>query len=149
MPFLDHRLVEFALSLPPQLYFLHGRSKSIIREALTGAMDDAVRLAPKRSIQAPQGPWLRREPMRGYVADLIASESFASRGLFNVDAAKAAFERFCDGEFDNSFFVWQWINTEEWHRMFADGDAIANPVPLCQSIACDTISQGLQTAAAG
>ena len=57
LPFLDHRLVEFALSLPPRLLFLRGRSKSIVREALAGVMDDGVRVAAKRSIQAPQGPW--------------------------------------------------------------------------------------------
>jgi len=135
LPFLDHRLVEFALSLPSAYYFLEGRSKSILREALTGAMDDAVRLAPKRSIQAPQGAWLRREPMRSYVTSLIESESFAARRMFDVRAVKAAFARFCHGEFDNSFFVWQWINVEEWHRIFVDSDSTVRREPLCPSIA--------------
>lgn len=135
LPFLDHRLVELALSLPPQYYFLWGRSKAIVREALVGAMNDNVRLAAKRSIQAPQGEWLRTDPMRSYIEDMIGSESFAARGLFDVDAVKQAFARFCDGQFDNSFFVWQWINTEEWHRMFVDGDALSKPRPLCRDIA--------------
>lgn len=144
LPFLDHNLVEFALSLPSQLYFIDGRSKSIVREALAGAMDDDVRLAPKRSIQAPQGPWLQREPMRSYVADLISSESFASRGLFDVDASKAAFARFCEGAFDNSFFVWQWINAEEWHRMFVDGNAVRNADSLDRAIACNPDHQAVE-----
>ncbi len=121
-PFLDHRLVELGLGLAPELYFLEGRSKGIVRSAFKGAMDDDVRLATKRSIQAPQETWLRREPMVGYVEDLISSRSFAERGLFDVKACEALFTRFKRGEFDNSFFVWQWINTEEWFRMFADGD---------------------------
>ncbi len=130
LPFLDHRLVELALSLPADLLFLHGRSKSILREALTGAMAEDVRLAAKRSIQAPQGDWLRRQPMRGYVQDLIASQSFADRGLFDVAAARTAFAEFVDGAYDNSFFVWQWINVEAWHRIFIDGDPIATQTPL-------------------
>jgi hypothetical protein len=32
------------------------------------------------------------------------------------------FARFKAGEFDNSFFVWQWINVEEWFRTFIDSD---------------------------
>ena len=76
--------------------------KSIVREALAGRWMTACGRV-KRSIQAPQGAWLRREPMRSYVASLIDSESFAERGLFNVPAVKAAFARFCGGEFDNSF----------------------------------------------
>ena len=142
LPFLDHRLVEFALSLPPRLLFLHGRSKSIVREALAGAMDDGVRLAAKRSIQAPQGPWLRREPMRSYVQGLLESESFADRGLFDVPKARAAFARFCNGAYDNSFFVWQWINVEEWFRMFIDGNA-TNAAPLCAELGADTTEAAL------
>lgn len=126
LPFLDHRLVELGFGLSPNLYFLEGRSKGIIRSALKGAMDDEVRLATKRSIQAPQGPWLRREPMASYIDQLIGSESFASRNLFDVAVCKALFARFKAGEFDNSFFVWQWINVEEWFRVFVDGDPIAD-----------------------
>ncbi len=135
LPFLDHRLVEYALSIPASHYFLNGRSKSILREALAGAMDDEVRLATKRSIQAPQGPWLRAEPMRSYVAGLIESDSFAARGLFDVPAVKSAFTKFCAGAYDNSFFVWQWINVEQWFRTFVDGDATASVEPLCADIA--------------
>ncbi|MBM3521123.1 MAG: asparagine synthase, partial [Alphaproteobacteria bacterium] len=131
LPFLDHRLVEYGLSLPPELMFLHGRTKSIVREALKGAMDDEVRLAAKRSIQAPQGAWLMKEPMRSYVRSLIDSESFAARGMFDPDKCRIAFERFCTGADANSFFVWQWINVEEWFRVFIDDDPVVRRRPLC------------------
>lgn len=121
LPFLDHRLVELGFGLPSHLYFLEGRSKGIVRSAFQGAMNDDVRLATKRSIQAPQGMWLRSEPMATYIERLINSESFASRNLFDVPACKALFARFMAGEFENSFFVWQWINAEEWFRTFIDG----------------------------
>jgi asparagine synthase (glutamine-hydrolysing) len=134
LPFLDHHLVEFALSLPPSYWFLHGRTKGIVREAMKGRMSDEVRLAAKRSIQAPQGPWLRREPMRSYIESLLGSESFAARGLFDVAKAKAAYSAFCAGAYDNSFFVWQWINTEEWFRLFVDHDAVAERHALCPAL---------------
>jgi len=130
LPFLDHRLVELGFGLSPNLYFLEGRSKGVIRSALKGAMDDDVRLATKRSIQAPQGQWLRREPMASYIDKLIGSESFASRNLFDVVVCKALFARFKAGEFDNSFFVWQWINVEEWFRVFVDGEPITDQYRL-------------------
>ena len=134
LPFLDHRLIEFALSLPPAHFFLHGRSKSIVRESLAGAMDEEVRLAVKRSIQAPQGIWLMQEPMRSRVQEILDSESFADRGLFDVLAAKKAFGEFCEGAYNNSFFVWQWINAEMWHRAFIDGDPVDEPTPLCPQL---------------
>lgn len=122
LPFLDHRLVEYALRLPPAYWFLEGRTKGIVREALRGTMDDVVRTASKRSIQAPQGAWLRQEPMQSYIRALIASESFASRGMFDVERIRAAYEEFVTHGAPNSFFVWQWINLEEWFRIFVDGE---------------------------
>ncbi len=120
MPFLDHRLIEYALSLPVDYHFMHGYSKSVVRESLKGLMDDSVRLAHKRSVHAPQGLWFKKDPMRRYIIDLIGSESFADRGIFDVNKVKSAFSDYCNGNYNNSFFIWQWINMEEWHRMFID-----------------------------
>jgi len=122
-PFLEHNLIDYALSLPEHLHFLHGRTKSVIREAMKGYMDNEVRIAPKRSIQAPQGEWLRARPMVDYVEKIISSESFADRGVFDVKRVRGAFKEFCNGKYNNSFFVWQWINMEEWFRTFVDNDS--------------------------
>jgi len=123
LPFLEHNLINYALSLPEQIHYYKGRTKSVIREAMKGLMDENVRIAPKRSIQAPQGEWLRKEPMRSYVIDLINSETFADRNIFNVNKVITAYDEFCEGKYNNSFFVWQWINMEEWFRTFIDNDA--------------------------
>ncbi len=91
-----------------------------MREALAGYMDDTVRLSFKRSIQAPQGRWLKEEPMRSYILDLINSRSFKDREVFDVEKVKRSYNEFCQGNIGNSFFVWQWINMEEWFRIFID-----------------------------
>ena len=59
LPFLEHEFVELGLSLPNWMYFLDGYTKGIIRRGFDGYMPESVRLAKKRSIQAPQGEWLR------------------------------------------------------------------------------------------
>ncbi|MEW5728892.1 MAG: asparagine synthase (glutamine-hydrolyzing) [Pseudomonadota bacterium] len=134
LPLLDYRLVELGLSLPPALYFHEGRSKGVIREAFKGVMDDDVRLATKRSIQAPQGLWLRSDPMRAFVTGLIESESFASRGFFDISRTRAAWAEFCEGKANNSFFVWQLVNFELWCRVFVDGNPVDDIRPLSPGI---------------
>ncbi len=126
LPFLDKRLIELGLSLPLELLFKDGLTKSVIREAFLGIMDNRVLLAQKRSIQAPQGKWLKIQPMKSYVYSILNSKSFAQRGLFNIDACKKAYDDYCNGEIKNSFFIWQWINIEEWFRVFVDKNPILN-----------------------
>ena len=75
IPFLDHRVVEFGLSLNPDLMFKNGWSKSVLRQSFAGYLSDDVRLAPKRTIQAPQGKWLASPIFREYVNDLLDSQT--------------------------------------------------------------------------
>ena len=134
VPFLDHQLIEQAMALDPEYLFRGGASKAIVRDALSGILENDVRIAPKRTVHAPQGMWLRQEPMKSYVSALISSDSFADRKIFNVDAVKEAYKNFVVHGSDNSFFVWQWINTEEWFRTFIDNDAVQNEYPLYESL---------------
>jgi len=120
VPFIDHRIVEFALSLHEDCYFKEGRSKSIIRDVFQGKMNENVRIADKRSINAPQGAWLRSKKGRRFVESIINSNSFKNRGIFNVKKIKNVYNNYCDVPTHNSFFIWQWINFELWHRVFID-----------------------------
>ena len=99
-------------------------------EKLLMDMPDSVRLAKKRSIQAPQSVWLAEKPMTEYIWDVLHSTSFSSRGYFNVKECIKKYRGFLDGQFDNSFFVWQWINLEEWHQIFIDADSTRHRHPM-------------------
>ena len=122
-PYLDHRVVEFLFRLPGDQKIRMGQSKYLLRHAMAGRLPDSVRLAGKRSVVTPQREWLRTL-LRLQVEEIIHSRSFADRGLFAVKEVQAAYNGFCSGNGDNSFFVWQWINTELWFRTFIDGKTI-------------------------
>jgi asparagine synthase (glutamine-hydrolysing) len=118
-PYLDHRVVEFLFRLPGHQKIRLGQSKYLLRHAMAGRLPDAVRLREKRGVVTPQREWLRTV-LRPQVEEIIHSHSFAQRGLFDVARVKTSYERFCHGEGENAFFVWQWVNTELWFRCFVD-----------------------------
>jgi asparagine synthase (glutamine-hydrolysing) len=120
VPFLDHRLVELAFRLPTTFLIEGGVGKQPLRRAMAGRLPDEVRLAGKRAVVSPQREWLRG-PLAPLVEEIIGSASFADRGLFDVDAVRARWQRFRAGEGDNGFPVWQWVGTELWFRTFVDG----------------------------
>ena len=69
-PFLDHRIIEFAASLPDE-WKLHGRQrKYIFRHAFAGLVPDSLWDAPKKGFGVPVAQWLRerwREPARAHL----------------------------------------------------------------------------------
>ena len=118
-PFLDHRVVEFLFRLPGHQKIRRGQSKFILRHAIARRLPESVRSAAKRAVVTPQREWLRTV-LRPQVEEIVNSHTFAARGLFDVKQVQATYRKFCAGEGDNAFFVWQWVNAELWWRKFID-----------------------------
>jgi asparagine synthase (glutamine-hydrolysing) len=119
-PFLDHRLVEYSVSLPADLRLRRGLSKWILREAMKGVLPESVRLRPdKKGFAAPTALWLRgvlKEPVR----QVFASRRFMERGYLNGDVVLSEFEAHCRGEKNLFGKIWSWLNLELWFRVFID-----------------------------
>ena len=72
VPLLDHRLVEYGVSLPDSMKIHDGWSKFAVREAMRGLMPDTVRLrTTKLGFAAPDRAWLRQE-LRPHVDEFLA-----------------------------------------------------------------------------
>jgi asparagine synthase (glutamine-hydrolysing) len=78
MPFLDHRLVSYAFSLPWRAKIRGGFTKAILRDAMRDQLPSAVvERKTKIGFGAPAVEWMKG-PMRGYLEDTIRSSDFLS-----------------------------------------------------------------------
>ena len=80
---------------------------------------EKIRITPKRHVVTPQHEWLRKN-LRSNVEDLINDKKFKERGYFDHKEVISTYKKFCKNDFQNSFPIWQWINTEMWFRKFID-----------------------------
>lgn len=109
-PFLDHRIIELGLSQPNHYKINNGQGKWLVRKLASKLLPGEIRLAPKRGVQTPQREWLKDELsnwVQQNIEMLLAQNKYS---WFKKDESIKMFERFKNGDFDNSFFVWQWIN---------------------------------------
>lgn len=66
-PFLDYRLVEFAVNCPPEFKLRDGWNKSILRDAMKGILPEKVRLRKtKLGFDAPDAAWVRLGLQNGH-----------------------------------------------------------------------------------
>lgn len=70
-PFLDHRLVEFCLTIPPTLKVKGGLPKHLLREAMRAELPAAIVERPKQGFGSPVAHWLQG-PLHGLARDLLA-----------------------------------------------------------------------------
>jgi asparagine synthase (glutamine-hydrolysing) len=81
-PFLDHRIVEFAASLPANLKIRGSQQKFILRELMSGKLPPAVLTRKKIGFDIPAHDWLRG-PLRDLLLDTLRAGVAEHSELFN------------------------------------------------------------------
>jgi asparagine synthase (glutamine-hydrolysing) len=82
LPFLDHKLFEFARSIPTSLLVRDGKQKYVLREAVKPYVTDEVYRGVKQPFFAPPATRRVANPMFELMQDLLRSQSFASVPFF-------------------------------------------------------------------
>lgn len=118
MPFLDHRIVSFAFSIPSSSKVRGGFTKSIVRDSMKGLIPDEIRLLKKKiGFNSPFTEWLKG-PLKPWILDQLDSQDFKNASFIDpVTVKKKLLEvmsnetsTFSDGEAAwSSFmpFVWE------------------------------------------
>lgn len=121
VPFLDYRLVERTLATKSSEKINKGVTKSILRKAMKGTLPEKIRnRMDKVGFEAPQDEWFRTPEFQEYIKVIISSESFASRGYFNIKKIHELYQNHINRKINISKEIWKWIHLELWFREFID-----------------------------
>jgi asparagine synthase (glutamine-hydrolysing) len=90
LPFLDHRLVEFTLSLPASMLFHDGWSKRVLRDAMRGVVPAAILdRRDKVGFMAPWAQWWRDERSAAVLRERLRESRALVDDYVNVDMIEA------------------------------------------------------------
>lgn len=120
LPFLDYRLVEFIFSLPDDMKLHDSVTKVILRKAMHGTIPERIEnRQDKMGFVTPEAVWFR-EGLKNVFEQIIYSESFAARNIFDISAVQKEWEDYKAGIRNDSFLIWRVVSVEIWMRMFID-----------------------------
>jgi asparagine synthase (glutamine-hydrolysing) len=80
-PFLDHRLVEFAVLIPPELKIKGFTTKYLIRRLMKDRLPAEIIQGAKKGFSPPMPFWLAEGPLGAYAKEVFASGVFESTGM--------------------------------------------------------------------
>ncbi|WP_320046802.1 asparagine synthase (glutamine-hydrolyzing) [uncultured Ilyobacter sp.] len=113
-PFLDHKLVEFSLSLPPALRLgPNGQGKHLLRRWAEGFLPPEVLTRPKMGFGVPVGQWFRAE-----LRDLLRERVLATDGIcarvFEPTWLQQLVEAHISGRSNHEHRLWALLMLELW-----------------------------------
>lgn len=118
-PFLDHRLVEFAMALPPDVKVRDGVGKRILKRGVDGLIPHDLVYRRKQGFGAPVSEWFRGE--LGHRAQrTIRESSLAERGLLDYDRIDELWAAHRAGQ-EWSFQLWNLYNVSAWYDYWIAG----------------------------
>jgi asparagine synthase (glutamine-hydrolysing) len=126
-PLLDHKFVEFAATIPPELKLKGITTKYIFKRAMEGILPKEILYRPKRGFAIPLSQWFRGQ-LGPFVRDLLLSQRSLNRGIFR----KAYIERLIelnDRGRSMDLPLWTLITFELWCRRFIDETAFSRSLP--------------------
>ena len=112
-PFLDHRLVEFSLTVPLSILRAGGRSKFPLRQLLYRRVPQALIDRPKAGFAVPIDVWLRG-PLRDWAGALLDPARLRNEGYLRAPPITKAWQEHQSGRRDHQQKLWNVLMFQAW-----------------------------------
>jgi asparagine synthase (glutamine-hydrolysing) len=127
VPFLDHKFLEFAASLPENFKVRGFTTKYIAKEALRDRVPHEILHRKKVGFPVPYESWMRNE-LKDWVRDVLLDSESLSRGYFN----RSCVEHLIDEDLRFHSYpkeILSLVSLELWHRAFVDRPKATSTLP--------------------
>lgn len=125
VPFADHRLIEFGLSLPDHLKYKQSRGKRLLREWAKQHLPHDHLAKPKRGFHVPVQEWLSGDFLDQLGQKLVANT--ALKEWFNSDGMRQILHAHSKGK-NYSREIWGMMQFAIWHKLFVENPGV-RPTP--------------------
>ena len=113
IPLLDHRLVEFAWTLPADMKVRNGQGKWILRQVLNTFVPAPLMDRPKMGFAIPLESWLRG-PLKEWANDLLSESRVREQGFLNAEVVAREWSQLCAGGGGHQHKVWALLMWMAW-----------------------------------
>ena len=119
VPFLDHKVMEFAAAIPTSLKLKGFTTKHILKKAVSDLLPPKILTRGKEGFSIPIKNWLMNE-LRPLLLDTLSERRIKERGYFQPQHVQQLVKEHLDGKENHSHRLWALMVFEIWHQMYID-----------------------------
>lgn len=117
-PFLDHRLVEWAFSIPSSFRIRAGETKHVLKRVARRYLPEDLVTRKKEGFVEPAVYWIARE-MKEFTLSHLRGDGFNRLGLLDRAVVDELLERFyARGDFSDGKKVWNLLMYALWEKQY-------------------------------
>lgn len=116
-PFLDHKVAEYASSLPVNYRLRRQTSKYILKKAVSGLLPADIIKRPKKGFGIPVAEWLKGS-LNPLLHDLLSENTLKEQGLFDPSYVAGLIKEHEDGKANHYKQLWTLLVFQLWHHSF-------------------------------
>ena len=118
-PFLDHKVIEFAASLPENIKLRGTETKYLLKKAASRIVPPQVLYRKKMGFGVPLTHWFRGK-LKDFLCENLLSEKFSRRGVIKGEAVRKLVNEHVNAERDHVWQLWTLLMLELWFQKFID-----------------------------
>jgi asparagine synthase (glutamine-hydrolysing) len=123
VPLLDHRIVEWAATVPFALKLRRGVAKRLVKRAWRGVLPPEILAPRKRGFAIPIQRWFREELGELY-RDTVLAEDALSTSLLDGDALRVMLKAHASGRSEYGHHLWAILMFELWLRFMKESHGV-------------------------
>ena len=125
LPMLDHRLVEWASSLPANVRLRGGVGKWVLKQLLYRDIPRAIFDRPRQAFSLPVASWLRG-PLREWAEDLLAEGNLQAYPVLDVVEVRRQWSEHLGRRRDWRHSLWPLLTFLSWERHMREARVISS-----------------------
>lgn len=119
VPFLDHAMVEFCATIPPELRMKGFVKKYLLKKAAKDLLPPEIIQHRKQGFVGPTSRWLQTD-MRADVERILDKQSLEVHGFFNQRTIDRLLAEHFSGKEIHDKILWSLVMFQKWFQMYVD-----------------------------
>lgn len=120
VPFLDHKLIEYAATIPSEVKLRRFKKKHILKKAVSPLLPSQVITHRKQGFVGPLAMWLKSD-LKDYTLKALSEESLALHGLIDPGTVRLILEEHYSGRENNESLIWTLLVFQRWFELYMCG----------------------------